>query len=527
VATVQPFFHTLKKSLAVVFRDIRFSAAMVSLLFSAWCVYLDNVVNNDGILYLRGAELIADGNWQGAVALYKWPFYAVLIAAVQPITGLSFEYTAHVLNAAFAAITVVTFISIAREVGGNKKVMVAAAVVVLLYPGFNEYRSFVIRDTGYLAFYLLSLLLFMKDSKAPRTWLTLGWMVAIFVAALFRIEGLVFLFALMLLRLWQQTRSFPVRLALLVGAAFAALMLVSAVAWWTFGSARLPASGAVAQEWGTLIGSLWQSSTAAISGKIETLAGALPNRYARELAYATFLAALLLLLIWHILSTLTPLYGALAAHALYRRLLYPVARMWSIWLWLIGINLLVLCAVLATRLLLTGRLPVPLSLTVMLAVPFSLALLYDSWRQHLSSTGVRRWAFPLIAILLLISGIEGLYSPTEKGHIRDAGLWVRANTSPAATLFSNDPLVLFYANKGLGPPYRRYGWQETLDLISSKGLASYDHVAVRLKRKYGDHEAWLVKQIGSAPIARFVNRKGDKVLIFKVAKESDLDRPRG
>ena len=76
MATVQPFFRTLNKSLAVASRDVRFSAAMVSLLLSAWCVYLDNVVNNDGILYLRGAELIADGDWQGAVELYKWPFYA-------------------------------------------------------------------------------------------------------------------------------------------------------------------------------------------------------------------------------------------------------------------------------------------------------------------------------------------------------------------------------------------------------------------------------------------------------------------
>ena len=65
--------------------------------------------------------------------------------------------------------------------------------------------------------------------------------------------------------------------------------------------------------------------------------------------YAIFFAALLVLLLWHTLSTLTPLYAALTGHALYRRVLYPVAGVWSIWLWLIGINLLVLCAVLVDR----------------------------------------------------------------------------------------------------------------------------------------------------------------------------------
>lgn len=527
MATVQPFFHTLNKSLAVASRDVRFSAAMVSLLLSAWCVYLDNVVNNDGILYLRGAELIADGDWQGAVELYKWPFYAILIAAVQPIIGLSFEYTAHVLNAVFAAMAVVTFISIIRETGGDKKIMAAAAAVVLLYPGLNEYRSFVIRDAGYLAFYLLSLLLFIKDSKAPRARLAVGWIVTISLASLFRIEGLVFLFALLVLRLWQQARGLSMKVGALVGIALAAVTLVSALAWWTFGNPRLPTPGALAQDWGTLMATLWQSTGAAIAAKIDVLTGGLPDRFAREFAYAIFFAAVLLMLLWHILSTLTPLYAALMGHALYRRVLFPSAGVWSIWLWLIGINLLVLCTIAITRLLLTGRSAIALSLTVMLAVPFSVVLLYDLWQQRQGSTGTKRWAFPAVAVLLLISGIDGLYSPTEKAHIKDAGLWIRANTSPAATLFSNDPLVLFYGNKGLGSPYRRYGWQETLDLISSKDLASYDYVAVRLKRKYGEHEAWLIKQIGSAPITRFVNRKGDKVLIFKAAKESDLDRPRG
>ncbi|NIO43126.1 MAG: hypothetical protein GTO41_25000 [Burkholderiales bacterium] len=162
----------------------------------------------------------------------------------------------------------------------------------------------------------------------------------------------------------------------------------------------------------------------------------------------------------------------------------------------------------------------------MLAVPFSVVLLYDLWRQRQSSASAKSWAFPLVAGLLLISGLDGLYSPTQKGHIKDAGLWVRANTVPTSTLFSNDPLVLYYAKKSLGPPYTRYNWQQTLDLITSKGWVSYDYLALRLKRKDSEKEASLVTQIGSAPITSFANRKGDKVLIFKVAEDSDFDRTR-
>lgn len=49
-------------------RDVRTSAAIISLFLSAWSVYLDDVVNSDGVLYLRTAELLAHSEWQAAFA---------------------------------------------------------------------------------------------------------------------------------------------------------------------------------------------------------------------------------------------------------------------------------------------------------------------------------------------------------------------------------------------------------------------------------------------------------------------------
>ena len=62
------------------------------------------------------------------------------------MTGLSFDHAAHVLNAALTALTVVVFVSLVGEVGGNKKVIIASVFVVLLYAGLNKYRAMVIRD---------------------------------------------------------------------------------------------------------------------------------------------------------------------------------------------------------------------------------------------------------------------------------------------------------------------------------------------------------------------------------------------
>ena len=492
-------------------RDVRTSAAIISLFLSAWSVYLDDVVNSDGVLYLRTAELLAHSEWQAAFALYKWPFYAFLIAVISQITGLGFEYSAHVLNAAFTALAVVIFISLVRELGADKRTVIAAVIVVLLYPGLNEYRAFVIRDAGYIAFYLLAILLFLKDMKTPGLRLRLGWVASIFVATLFRIEGFVFFVALPLVRQWLLSTGAAARAALLAGSAGAVLLMLGALAWWSFGEARLFGW----EEWTNRLYSFWQFTTANLSAKIDTIADAPHPRYERGFAYGVFFAALGVLLLWEVFITVTPLYAALAGHALYRRLAFADSEIRRIWVALVLLNLVVLAAILLLRLFLTGRFPLALSMTLLLAVPFRLAALYARWQENRVRGARRGWIFPLVCVLLMLTALDGLYEPTEKGYLKAAGLWLKDNTPAQARLISNDPLVLWYSGKSRGEPHARYGWQATLKLARSPTLG-YDYLAVRVKRTQKEQGSSLIATVGRPPAAVFANTKGDKVLVFQL-----------
>lgn len=494
----------------ILLRDIRISAALASLALSGWCLFLDHVVNSDGVLYLRAAELLTRGEWHAALLLYKWPFYAVLITVVHQLTGLSFEYAAYVLNAGLTALTVVMFISLVREAGGDSKVVIFAAVVVLLYPALNKYRSFVIRDAGYLAFYLWSLLLFIKDMKHPRWTRTLAWVGTMAVAALFRIEAVVLLVALPFFHLWRQTTRLSARIALItlfMGGVFIAL---SALAWWLVGSLAMPGPGGLVGAWVAVLQSSWQSVSALASGKIDLIAGAFGDRYSQEFAYAAFAAALALLLVREVLASLTPLYAVLTGHAVYRRLIFPVQGVNGLWYWLIAVHLVILATILFVRTFLTGRFPLALSLTLMLAVPFSWAALYDGWRQG------RRWLFVLVCTLALLSTLGVLSSPTSKGHIRQAGLWLRDHTSADATLFSNDPVLLYYSGRSAGQPHARYAWDDTLALVRSDARSQYDYLALRVKRAHRADEAMLVQTLAREPVATFANAKGEKILVFRL-----------
>jgi hypothetical protein len=502
--------------LRILQRDVRIYAAFASLVLSAWCVFIGNVLNNDGVLYLRAAELLTQGEWHAAVALYKWPFYSVLVALVHELTGLNFEYAGYTLSAALTALTVVMFISLVREVGGDSKVVVFAAAVILLHHSLNAYRPYILRDPGYLAFYLTSLLIFIKDIKDPRWTRTLAWVGAMAVAMLFRIEGVVFLVALPFFRLWQQVARPLARFALIALFMGGAVIAVSVLAWWRAGTLAIPGSGGLVDAWAAALQSLWQHMTALAGTKINLIAGAFGDGYSRDFAYAAFAAALLLILVREVLASLTPLYAVLTGHAVYRRLIFPVHGVRGLWLWLIAVHLAILTTILFVYGFLTGRFPLALSLTLMLAVPFSVAALYDGWRGR--GTGRRKasWLFPLVCVLALLSTLGVLVSPTSKGYIRQAGLWLRDHTSPSTTVFSNDPVLLYYTGRIGDERPARHSWDDMLALVKSDARSRYDYLALRLRERHAADEVLLIRTIGSEPIMRFANNDGDQVLIFRL-----------
>lgn len=507
---------SMRNKLRASLRDVRIPAAIISFFLSAWSVFLDNVVNNDGILYVRTATLFVHGEWDAAFDLYKWPFYSLLIAITSQITGLSLEYSAHLLNSVLTAMTVVCFISLIHEVGGVKKTVLAAAFVVLLYPGINEYRSFIGRDAGYIAFYLLSLLLFFKYANSPRFGYAIGWASSIFIAALFRIEGFLFLLILPLLYQWRKVTTLPARLMLVITMIGACLVSGLIMTWWFFGITLGLGADKILHAAALSYQSLWQYISAHVSAKTLVIGEQFLNKYSREHAFAAYIAAMGAILLAEVFARLTPLYAFLTGHAVYRKLIFPVDGIKYFWTWLVFLNLAILGVFVVVMLFLTGRFPLALCLTLMLAVPFSLIALYEKWQENRAKPIRTNWIFPTVVILFLLMAVDGLYSPTSKNHIKEAGVWIRENTPPQSTLLSNNHILTFYSGKDVSTSRTVYHRGQAVELIRTEKWVGYDYLAFRIRREHSNDEASLINTLGKDPIVRFVNRKGDKVVIFKV-----------
>jgi hypothetical protein len=180
-------------------RQIYGVALLTSILLSFLICYRNLVINPDGICYLLSAQVIGSASIRDAMHFCpqaQWPFYSTLIYALVQISHLSFAASAHVLNGLFSLASVITFILIIKELGGDRRILWLAAGVILLNHQFNVLRVDIIRDHGFWAFYLISIYLLLKFFREPKWTTALAWNASLVIATLFRIEGAVFLLAM-------------------------------------------------------------------------------------------------------------------------------------------------------------------------------------------------------------------------------------------------------------------------------------------------------------------------------------------
>lgn len=485
--------------------DVRVYAGCCSLLLSAWCIYIDDVINNDGILYLRVAELITQGEWSAAVSLYKWPFYSCLIALTGAVTGLPLELAAHVLNAALAVLAVVSLITLVRILGGDRKTLVAAAAVVLLYPGLNEYRSYVIRDFGYVAFYLLALVFYFKTLSANHWRLHIGWFAAALTAALFRIEGFALVLAMLILicaKYWDR-RLFFLKASTVIFAAFGVMFLT--FSWWIVGPV-----GGINDILGESISRLLQLN----AERFEALRDVVLPKWSADHAFKILFVGGVTILMVEVISRLALVNALLAGHAWYRHLLFPLEGAKRLWVGLLVANLSILVAIVAGVFFLTGRFPLAFSLTVMLAVPFSLCVLYQDWQAMRPAPILRNWKYPAVALLFALTGLSGLNNATDKGYLKDGALWIKTHSAAGARLFTNDSIVMHYSGRGVFEEVQNRDPERTERLIQSGEWRGYEYVALNFKR--GERQAathWRAV-FGREPVKVFANDRGNQLLIF-------------
>lgn len=477
-------------------------AALVSVILSLCAAMKTSVINPDGFCYLQSAVDMSQGL---STAMHlcdqaKWPFYSMLIFAVMKLTHLNEIPAAFLLNGMLTLISVLTFIAITEFLTQSKRIIWLATAVILLAKGFNLVRTEVVRDHGFWAFYLISILCLLHYFKRYYFRDALLWSAALITAAFFRIEGAVFLFLLPFAAFCDYRRTALQRVT-----AFFQLNIVTLIGMIFLISHSQQSFGRLDEVFNQ-----FQHGLTAVTQHFQLKSAAL-SRYVLSAYSAHDANAVLLLTLisWYIVSAasnLSLVYTALVVYAWWKKLLPNLfsARL-VLWSYVV-INVLITAIFFEENFFLTKRYLMAQSITLMFWVPFALHYLIGQWR-------VRKWPLIVAIFFMTFYALGGMIDfGYSKKYIRDAGDWLSTHVPAGATLYSNDLSVMYYSHHFGDALFKKQSEFRTVKIENN--WRQYDYLALLSARH--DAGAKIAQKIPLAPVQIYMNKRGDEVAIYKV-----------
>lgn len=487
----QPLFHA--------------AVAVASLLLSLWAIWLDPVINSDGVNDVRAAQYFRDAEWRAGIEMAGEPVYALAAAAVSLVTGMSEAYGLYALNAGLFALLTVGFVVLASVLGGGRPVRLWGALLVLLFPALNGFRSFIASDIGYWAFYVWALAYILhyavdRDRPSAKAAALAG-----IGALLFALEALLFL---VLVPLWLvvHNRDGGRLLKLLVIAAGGGLLLGYAL-WDEQWHAHVPVGQLLLHPVEHMTDG-WHELSRALAFKLEALQGQFLDRFSEGYQGAALLASLLVVCVAGLLETLGLLHTALAGWALVSSRWLPDAAQRYWWGVFAVIGVLALLVPALVEFDVGARDAMVPALTALVIVPAALQRL---WRGRGESG---RWLAPLIMVLVVVVGVRGLDLRSERLHLREAGLWLRANAPANASFYSNSRVVVYYSGLYGYRPWADYSWQEAMTMVWQSRWPNFHYLALVVAAGDPHREGILMRKLDLEPVQVFTGDTGGKVLIF-------------
>ena len=487
--------------------------ALSGVLTSAWCLYIDDVINNDGMIYVRAAELLASGDWADVFASHQWPFFSLLMLLLGKLLGISYQWAGQLLNAGFFTASSVLFVLVVRAFGGtSQRLTVFAALVAVMHPAFNEYRAFIIRDAGYLTFYLAAIWYLARSVSEPALRYRIGVVIAFAIASLFRIEGVVFLLSTpLLLSFTRRAGRRSPWLWLLLLAASAGLLAV-VLGWWLLapnaGVDSLSFSGPL-----DVVVNAWQQTNVIFTHKITVLREEFLGQYAKEYAWALFIFAALMILVSATFSQLTIPWALLVLAGVWFGIRFPHKVLNRLWASLLGMHLAILLVFAVVKLFLVARYPLALSVTALLLVPLALERVLGAIRWHQLKTPARA-----LVVLVLLWGVgecvSGVDNVTRSRVVKDAGLWLASQTNTVGSLVSNDQRIAYYAGRYNDRDYLVENVPKILHRLRKGFWPDAAYVAFHLPRSAVKTHFRVLHVLGNVPEKVFESDSGDRVLVY-------------
>lgn len=479
------------------------TAVVISISLSYWMSVREPVINPDAICYLQSAESMQQG-WHAGTHVCdqaKWPFYSALIFAFKKLTHINSLFSAYILNGLFSLMSILIFIAITRFFTDNKIILWLAAFIILFAHEFNSVKQYIIRDHGYWAFYLLSILYLLHYFRKPSWVSALGWSFSLIIATLFRIEGAIFLLFLPFLNFFNSHQGMLARVRGIFQLQFPLLLALIGILLFTHPQQEfrklIELQNQFLYGFHFIVDKFHERSDALV----HFVLGQGNGRDAQ-------LVLFLVLGSWYcinIVSHMSVVFVVLLIYAAWKRLL-PYCYPENLVLYgYVFVNVLVTFVFFAENLFLSKRYLIALSLVLMLWIPFALA---DLLKKKFNI------AFVLALLFIFISSLGGIFDfGYSKAYLREAGDWLAVHVPADATLYCNDYQLMYYSKHFGNDIFNKWDKYSTMNITKEK-WHDYDYIALR-NTKQDNQQALQI-----APSYVFKNKRGDQVSIYEVRRKA-------
>lgn len=473
-------------------------------------------LNDDSVLYFEVARYFSIGEWKQGFALYNWPFYSALIALIHYITAFSLQTSAQILTVLFFGITTFSYLSLIRLAGGNKTAMTCGAFVLFSSSYIvGDVLPMLLRDQGFWAFFISSLVYFVKFYRSGRLQHAVLWQVYIVIATLFRIEAITFL-ALMPFILFTLEGQAKKQKIVRFGQAYlliflAAIILLSLPMFWS--SMNWSSLGRLKD---VLSPSTYSEIAHGLMQKTKSIEIVLGD-YLDEFAVGSLILTFIFILIAKIISATGWITVGLMAINLKAKTYSLHKDTQKILLWVGTLAIFNMLIITMNVFVLSGRYVIALSLVIMIFAAFGLSSLVESRHTVTNTEKFPNKLLIFILVLLCLSFVKNILPKSPRySYELEAVTWLQSNKQAESSVFYVSPRARYYANA----PYAGRGvdyWVNIMDAINDNSIHHYDYLVLNLDEDYKNRKSYLIKTLKKHHLIKeFFNARSTKeILIFK------------
>ncbi|MBX9676833.1 MAG: hypothetical protein K2V71_09565 [Methylotenera sp.] len=495
---------------------------ILAMLIAAQIQYIQHGwINPDSVLYLESARLISLGHWSAAFEVFNWPLYSACIAAIHKISSLNIHHSAQLLSVIFFGITAFSFTKVIQLAGGNNRTIAAGGLILLSAQYLTgDILQMLLRDEGFWAFFLTSMVFFIRFYKTNRYLDAFYWQIFAILAVLFRIEAITYLIALPLSLFFYQQATFSQKVTqflkcnflsiIALISIFAAILMINSLTMTSFG--RL-------NEVFTL--NLWHQLTNQFFTKSAVMSSQVLGSYLDEFAVPGLLMTFAYVILAKSIATTGIVNIGLAALTVkFRKNLIDSTVLYI--LTFAAVITLINSGLIITKVfVLSGRYILALSLILMIVSAFYLAYLFQYFEIKQKKATRKKWLVSGLIVLMLLGIVKNIL-PKQRGynHMQEAVSWVKIHNTSNKPVFYDDTRARYYANAPFIGTWQD-NWMLVTDAIQTKQINQYDYLIINHSAKHPERESYLAKQLIAFKIVnRYATAKNKKSVVIYQKKHS-------